>query len=174
MIQKIIQFWKEFRYKKTFIFGCFVIFVYFYDFAKDNHGFYIENGSDQNITILEIVNDDRRIVALREIPIPPNQSQQIGCSDTLSINFYGGSTLQVTFKNEDNSIQTASCVLERSRGGFLIRLLSWRAFFTRLLGNHDVDAIIDKDGHLKYKLHYTDGGPYCDKYGISDKIFQFK
>lgn len=163
MIQKIIQFWKEFRYKKTFIFGCFVVFVYFYDFAKDNHGFLFENSSDQNITILEIVNDDRRIVALREIPLQPKRSREIGCSDTLSVSAYGGSTLQVTVKNADNSIQTASCELERKNN-----------FFTRLMGNNNVIATLDKDGHLKCESRYADGGPYCEKYGINDKIFQFK
>jgi len=166
VIQKIIQFWKEFHYKKTFIFGCFVVFVYFYDFTINSHGFSIENGSDQNITILEIINDDRRIVALREIYFEPKRSRQIGCDTVLSVSAYGGSTLQVTIKNTDNSVQTASCELDRPNG-----------FFQRLYGDRYYTAVYDGSTQLTCKSFYVDS-PMCgvddDSHGLNKKTFQFK
>lgn len=141
-------------------------FVYFYDFTKDTHGFSIENASDQNITILEIVNDDRRIVALREIYFEPKQSPQIGCDNALSVSAYGGSTLQVTFKNEDHSIQTASCELERPKG-----------FVSRLYGNRYYSAAYDGSKRLSCRSFYVDS-PMCgiddDSHGLNKKAFQFK
>lgn len=165
-MKNIIQVWKEFRYKKTFLFGCFAVFVYFYDFTKESHGFSIENSSDQNITILEIVNDERRIVALREIYFEPKQSPQIGCDNALSVSAYGGSTLQVTVKNADNSIQTASCELDRPNG-----------FFQRLYGDRYYTAIYDGSKKLSCTSRYVDS-PMCgvddDSHGLHKKLFQFK
>ena len=165
-MKKIIQFWKEFRYKKTFLLGCFVVFVYFYDFTKDSHGFLIENGSDQNITILEIINDDRRIVALREVPIVPKRSREIGCDNTLSVSAYDGSMISVTFKNENQSIQTASCELKRPNG-----------FFQRLYGDRYYTAIYDGSDKLICSSHFVDS-PLCgvddDSHGLNKKMYQFK
>lgn len=162
MIQKIIQFWKEFCYKKIFIFGCFVIFVYFYDFTRNSHGFYIENGSDQNITILEIINDDRRIVTISAEILQPNVTWEIGCDNTLQVNAYGGSTLQVTFKNIDNSVQTASCELERPNG-----------FFQRLYGDRRYTVLYDGSKQLSCKSRYVDS-PICETNGINNKFFKLK
>lgn len=165
-MKKITQFWKEFRYKKTFIFGCFVIFVYSYDFTKESHGFSIENGLDQNITILEIVNDDRRIVALREIPLQPKRSREVGCTQALQVSAYRGSILQVTVKNSNNTIQTASCELNRPNG-----------FFQRLYGDRYYTAIFDGSKQLSCKSHYVDS-PMCgiddDSHGLHKKLFEFK
>lgn len=165
-MKNIIQTWREFRYKKTFIFGCFAVFVYFYDFTKDSHGFYIENGSDQNITILEIVNDNRKIVALREIPLEPKRSREIGCDNTLQVSAYGGSTLQVTVKNSNNTIQTASCELDRPNG-----------FFQRLGGDRSYTAVYDGNTQMICKSHYVDS-PTCgiddDSHGLHKKSFKLE
>lgn len=139
-------------------------FVYFYDFTKESHGFYIENGSDQNITILEIVNDNRKIVALREIPLESKRSLEIGCRGALNVSAYGGSTLQVTVKNPNNTVQTASCELKRSNG-----------FFRRLSDDSSYIVTFDGSKRLTYKTHYDPLGPMCDieeDIGINKKLFK--
>lgn len=152
-MKNIREQWEKFRYKKTLMFGCFLIFVFFYDFTKNSHGLSIENGTDQNITIMEIVNDDRKIVAIREILTRSETSREVGCSHALSVSAYGGSTLQVIVKNADNSVQTAMCKLTRPNG-----------FLQRLYGDRYYSAHYDGSTQLNCKSFYVDS-PIC---GIDD------
>lgn len=97
-------------------------FVYFYDFNKNGHALKIENHSDNNITIVKIINDDKEIMLpigkskLESKPNDKNYSHHWsdgGC-DILTSGRYKPGTLQITIRNVLGEIKTASCILKRS------------------------------------------------------------
>lgn len=162
-MKNIIQVWKKIRYKKTIVLFLFLLFVYFYDFTKDSHGFSVKNNTDYNITILKITNDDREIVILqkRKTPIGPKIEREIGCCCVLQVNAYNGSTLKITFKNANNFIQTASCKLERPN-----------SFFQRFFGDRYYSIEYNGSDRLICNSIYVDS-PGCKENGLYDG-YEFK
>lgn len=161
-MNKVIQIWKEFRYKKTFLFGCFVVFVYFYDFTYDTHGMGIKNISDKNITLVEILNDDNKILPRKKIIIKPQEGINVGNSYTLKVSAYGGSTLKVTFMGEDQKVITADCNLTRPKG-FRMRLFDGERY-----------VYIDFNGSKKLICVSKYVGSGFGLNGLNKQLFEFQ
>ena len=149
--------WQKFRYKKTLLFGCFLVFVFFYDFTKVDHGFSVINKSDQTITLVSMVNDDREIIVLpeKQIPLEAGREIEIGCNNALSVSAYGGSGIMINIKRSNGFIRSASCELERPSG-----------FFPRLFSNRYYEITYDGSKKLTCNSRHVSPGCKLEEYGL--------